>query len=350
MERLQTEIISDDSKALGFSKKGLASLGNDYMRGLWECDDLYATLQLILNRRKTPLTFSYVLNCFRYFFEEIFTNPQSVARAAMVADGHYNLRGDLFRAMLDSSMSYTCGYWKEASSLEGAQRDKLRVWCEKLDLKPGMRVLDIGCGWGNFAQFAAKEYGVHVTGVTISNKQAEFARRLCVGLPVEILLQDYRSIQGQFDRVISIEMIEAVGKKNIAHYFGVVERSLKSDGLFGLQAISAELLTLDSRRAVNDLFLWIRNNIFPNGYVPRLSELTKPSPKLSLLTLESLAPDYAKTLLAWHANLKERWHTLGRLNQPHFRRMWDFYLLSCAALFNTGNCDVYQIIYGRFSK
>jgi cyclopropane-fatty-acyl-phospholipid synthase len=194
-------------------------------------------------------------------------NLQSKARAYQVGEKHYDTGNQFFENMLDKRMVYTCGYWKEAQNLDEAQEAKLDLVCRKLNLQPGQRILDIGCGWGSFVKFAAEKYGVEAVGITISKEQAAYGKKNTDGLPVEIRLQDYRSVNETFDHVISLGMMEHVGYKNYRIYMEVVDRCLKDDGLFLLHTIG-NLLSAKS----GDLFA--DKYIFPNAVAPSPRQLT----------------------------------------------------------------------------
>lgn len=335
--------------------QGIDVLGDAFMAGSWTTPNLDQTMAALF-AEPTPAGASLPLahrlarhgRVLRYLVTAGLCNLQQGAGSLEVAHRHYDLGNDLFEAMLDRSMTYTSGLWRGATTLEDAQRAKLDALCEKLALKPGMSVLDIGCGWGNFAEHAARAYGVTVVGITISTEQARYARERCAGLPVTILEQDYRHVQGTFDRVVSIEMIEAVGKKNLGVFFDTIHRSLKPNGLFALQAISAETVTRYSTRRLNEFLLWILRHIFPNGYLPTLPELMTPARSAFILeNLDNLGDSYEKTLLAWEQNFTKRWSTLSKRYDERFYRMWRFYLLSCAALFRIRMTHVYQIVYRK---
>jgi cyclopropane-fatty-acyl-phospholipid synthase len=330
---------------------GIFGLGEAYVRGEWSSSDLKGLLRELFERdargegplkKWSPATFAYIL-------KDWVTNAQVGEGAYEVARRHYDLGNDLFTAMLDSeTMTYTCGYWRNATSLNQAQLQKLDLLCRKLKLEPGMRVLDIGCGWGNFAYFAAKRYGVSVVGLTVSKEQAALARERCAGLDVEILLQDYQTFSGQFDRVVSIEMIEAVGRKNIPVFFGMVERCLKEKGLFGLQVISAETFSSTSRAGLDQYILWLRRRIFPNGYIIKLAELMAPARRDFVLEdLHNFSADYARTLAAWRERFLAAWPSLKDKYGEPFKRMWLYYLCGCEALFEARLVQLYQIVYSK---
>jgi len=330
---------------------GLFGLGEAFIRGEWETSDLSELMYRIVTRHPSipvsvpkygvHIIFSWILDRLR--------NSQIGARAYEVAHRHYDLGNDLFKAMLDrDTMTYTCGYWKSASTLEQAQRAKIDLLCRKLMLKPGMKVLDIGCGWGNFAQYAAKNYGVSVVGLTVSKEQAQVARERCSDLPVEIILEDYRNFSGSFDRVVSIEMIEAVGRKNIASFFKMVRRCLIPRGLFGLQVIAAEILTSRSNPVLDQYILWLQKRIFPNGYLPNLRHLSAPDVEGFVIEdLHNFSSDYAKTLAEWSVRFQQAWPTLKDRYGDDFRRMWLYYLHGCEAMFRARVVQLYQVVYSN---
>jgi cyclopropane-fatty-acyl-phospholipid synthase len=282
------------------------------------------------------------------YLQHLFLNPQKGAGAFLVGKRHYDLGNDLFTAMLDRSMSYTCAYWKGSSSLEEAQVMKLDRICSKLKLRPGLRVLDIGCGWGNFAYHAAKNFGVSVVGLTVSREQATFARDRCRDLPVEILLQDYREFRGEVDRVVSIEMIEAVGRRNLPAYFQLIHDCLPRDGLAFIQAISAENFNSYSHPALDQFLVWLVKHIFPNGYLPTHRELIEPGRSLFVIEeVENISDDYEKTLRAWRENFEHHWPTLSNKYGEQFRRAWLYYLGGSIAMFQLRMANVFQVLFSK---
>ncbi len=343
------------SEIEAIAREGIDLLGEAFMDGRWSTHQLDETMVGLFTAQNDPQgelplsrKIARHLRLFRYLAASRLANLQHGIRGLQVAHRHYDLGNDLFEAMLDRSMTYTCGVWRGAKNLEEAQRAKLELLCQKLELKVGMTILDIGCGWGNFAEFAAREYGVSVTGVTISREQAVYARKRCAGLPVTILEQDYREPVGTFDRVVSIEMIEAVGRKNLGAFFDAVYRALEPDGIFALQAISSETATRYSSPRVDEFLLWILRYIFPNGYLPTLPELATPARSSFILEhLDNLGDSYDKTLMAWDQNISSRWSTLDARYDERFQRMWRFYLMSCAALFRSRMVQVYQMVYRK---
>jgi len=269
------------------------------------------------------------------------SNRQNRDRAFKVGEHHYDIGNDLYRQMLDSRMIYSCGYWPEAATLEQAQENKLDLVCRKLGLQPGMRVLDIGCGWGGAAKFIVERYDVTVVGCTVSAQQASLAQEECRGLPVQILLQDYREISGSFDRVFSIGMFEHVGYKNYRTYMKNVSRLLKDDGLFLLHTIGTNLSTIT-------VDPWIESYIFPNGMLPSAKQLIAASEGLFVLEdWHSFGADYDRTLMAWHDNFVGAWPKLSHDYDQRFFRMWCYYLLCCAGAFRARKNQLWQIVFSK---
>ncbi|HMO02164.1 MAG TPA: class I SAM-dependent methyltransferase [Oligoflexia bacterium] len=337
-----------DIKSAEIAKtRGLYGLGEAYMAGEWESQNLDNIIRSIALQgycKKISLRRLFKL------LTTLFINHQKGQKAFEVAERHYDLSNRLFTAMLDSSMSYTCGYWREAKNLEEAQTAKLRLICEKLKLAPGMRVLDIGCGWGNFAHYASTHYGVEVVGLTVSNQQAEIAKARCAKLPVEIRLQDYQKFKEriQFDRVVSIEMIEAVGKKNLPKFYETIKNSLKDSGIFLLQVITGEMFSRTSNPALDDYLVWLIKYIFPNGYLPSSRELFMPEKYgLKIENIHNLGSDYIKTLTAWQENFENNWFSLKQEFSDSFKRMWLYYLAGCRVMFELSFVQIYQIAYSK---
>jgi len=265
-------------------------------------------------------------------------NPQSRRRAFIVGEKHYDVGDDLFERMLDPRMIYSCGYWPHAADLAAAQEHKLDLVCRKLGLERGMRVLDIGCGWGGAAQFAAERYGVEVTGITVSKHQAAAAAGRCKGLPVEIRLEDYRRLQGRFDRIWSLGMFEHVGVRNYRTYLRTVRRLLAPDGLFLLH-------TIGSNVSVRTTDPWIEKYIFPNSMLPSIAQIARAAESLWVVEdWHGFGPFYDRTLLAWYRNFEARWAEIAATYGERFRRMWRFWLLSSAASFRARRNQLWQIV------
>ncbi len=270
-------------------------------------------------------------------------NLQTRDRSREVGERHYDLGNDLYAAMLGKRLVYSCGYWTQADdrvlgSLDAAQEAKLDLVCRKLRLRPGMRVLDIGCGWGEAMKFAAERYGVSGVGITISKQQADYARDLCAGLPIEIRLQDYRELHESFDASFSIGMFEHVGVKNYRGYLEVARRCLSDGGLFLLHCIG-------SNRSVNHADPWIGRYIFPNSMLPSAAQIAQAVEGLFVIEdWHNFGPDYDRTLQAWRGNVERAWSLLPARYDERFRRMWRFYLAASMATFRIRNSQLWQVV------
>lgn len=318
-------------------QEGSLGLGESYMDGWWECDRLDIFFQMILAAELDAHLPKHFSDIVRIASARIF-NYQTRKRAWIVGKEHYDLGNDLFSRMLDPYMQYSCAYWKDAETLEQAQQAKLRMICEKLQLKPGMSLLDIGCGWGGLSQFAAKEYGVSVKGVTISAEQQKMAQERCAGLDVEILLQDYRDLNEKFDRIVSVGMFEHVGPKNYRTYFEVVARNLKPDGLFLLHTIGSNQTDLN-------VDPWINKYIFPNGCLPSVAHIASKSEDLFVLEdWHNFGVDYDRTLMAWFEAFQKSWPEIKDNYSDRFYRMFTYYLNACAGAFRARNIQLWQVL------
>lgn len=319
--------------------KGNLGLGEAYMDGAWEAEHLDEFFCRLLRSRATddvrPIRLIFHTLCARLF------NRQSKSRAWEVGKAHYDLGNDFYAAMLDPRMAYTCGYWKNASTLAEAQEAKLELICQKLQLKPGMTVLDIGCGWGSFMRYAAERYQVKCVGVTISKEQAEWAQSRSANLPMDFRLQDYREMDERFDRIVSIDMFEHVGHKNYRTYMGVAHRCLEDDGLFLLHTIGK-----NKRLSTSDP--WIDKYIFPNGELPSLGQIGDAMDGLFVAEdLHNFGADYDKTLMAWYANFEAAWPRFAQELGDRFYRMWRYYLLSCAGAFRARDIQLWQWVLSK---
>ncbi|MGI8465330.1 cyclopropane fatty acyl phospholipid synthase [Pectobacterium punjabense] len=321
-------------------REGSLGLGESYMDGWWECERLDMFFHLVL-RAGLKDTLPRRLHDLMRIATARITNLQSRRRSRVVGELHYDLGNDLFSLMLDPYMQYSCAYWKQAQTLEHAQEDKLTMICEKLQLKPGMTLLDIGCGWGGLAEFAARRYGVSVYGITISREQQTLAQQRCLGLDVIIKLQDYRDLDRHFDRVVSVGMFEHVGPRNYDNYFRIVRRSLKPNGLFLLHTIGAN--STDSR-----LDPWIHKYIFPNGCIPSVVHIAQASePDMVMEDWHNFGVDYDCTLMAWHTRFQQGWPQLATHYSERFRRMFSYYLNACAGAFRARELQLWQIVFSR---
>ena len=334
-ERLYARVLAQGS--LGF--------GEAYMDGWWDSVAFDETMaRLLLAKLDEAVHVSPAL--LWHFIKARVLNLQSRQRAFEVGEQHYDLGNDLYEAMLDKRMVYTCGYWENAKTLDEAQEAKLDLVCRKIGLKKGERVLDIGCGWGSFAKFAAERDGAEVVGITVSVEQAALARERCQGLPampdgrprVEIRVQDYREVQDTFDHIVSLGMFEHVGEKNYREYFEVARRCLKPGGLFLLHTIGGNR----SRRATDP---WINKYIFPNGMIPSVAQIGKAiEGQFVMEDWHNFGPDYDTTLMAWFHNFDAAWPRLRDKYGERFYRMWKYYLLVSAGAFRSRSLQLWQIV------
>lgn len=329
--------VHDDRFYARVLHEGPLGLGESYMDKWWDCQAIdqfceRAIKARLENKIKTSKRLS-----FKYALSRII-NFQTKERAFEVGEKHYDLGDDLFEAMLDPSRNYTCGFWHNATNLSEAQINKMDLACQKLWLKPGMRLLDIGCGWGALAKYAAENFGVEVVGVTISKNQYEYAKEQCKGLPIEIRFQDYRDINEKFDRIVSLGMFEHVGHLNYREYMQVVKNCLKDDGIFLLHTIGNNITTFKTNE-------WTSKYIFPNGMLPSIAQIGKACENLFVMEdWHNFGADYDKTLMAWHANFNNNWDKLKNKYSERFFRMWNFYLLSSAGSFRARDIQLWQVV------
>ncbi|MGO1462219.1 MAG: cyclopropane fatty acyl phospholipid synthase [Marinobacter sp.] len=318
-------------------------LGESYMDGWWDCEALDEFCFRILKAgaegiAKNQLTLTLQWLTF------LFHNRQSAQRAPQVARQHYDLGNQLFELMLGRTMAYSCGYWHEAQTLDQAQDAKLDLVCRKLGLEPGMTLLDIGCGWGSLLEHAAKHYGVSGTGVTLSEEQVEGARVRCQGLPVKILLEDYRELSGRYDCVASIGMFEHVGRRNYTTFMETTAHLLRDDGLMLLHCIGENKSTAEHDP-------WIEKYIFPNGELPSIKQIAEAAEdRFVVEDMHNFGPDYARTLTAWDANFRRHWGTLKTPYDERFYRMWRYYLNLCAGAFRARNTQLWQWVFSKPSQ
>jgi cyclopropane-fatty-acyl-phospholipid synthase len=319
---------------------GSLALGESYMDGWWDCEALDQFFERIMAanldkkvRKSKALLWAVV--------KARLTGMHGRARAFEIGRRHYDIGNDLFTVMLDKRMNYSCAYWKEADTLDKAQEAKLELTCRKLGLQPGMRVLDIGCGWGAFVIYAAEKYGVEVTGVTVSEEQVKLAQNNCAQLPVRFELKDYRDIQGTFDRIVSIGMFEHVGYPNYRTFMQVVNRCLKDDGLFLLH-------TIGGNTSVRTVDPWIAKYIFPNSMLPSARQITEAAEGIFILEdWHSFGSHYDPTLMAWHRKFIDNWRHIQDAYDQRFQRMWIYYLLSCAGSFRARKNQLWQIVFSK---
>jgi cyclopropane-fatty-acyl-phospholipid synthase len=319
---------------------GTLGFGESYMDGWWDCEALDEMCCRAIGARLEK-RFEFRLPNIWALLSALLVNQQTARRSRKVGRVHYDLSNDFFEAMLDPNMQYSCALFAEGDDLASAQLRKLDWICKRLRLQPGLRLLDIGCGWGGLARYAADHYGCHVVGITISQEQFVYAQRWCRGLDVEIQLRDYREVTGRFDRVVSVGMVEHVGYRNYRTYMRAAARSLGEGGLFLCQGICGNF----SRFHTDP---WIKRYIFPNSVLPSLAGLTRAAEGFLILEdVKNIGPNYDPTLLAWEENFRRAWPRFADRYGERFRRMWRFYLLSCAGAFRARSLQVFSILFSK---
>lgn len=332
-EKLYTRLMAGGSLALGES----------YMDKWWDCERPDEFIYKVLSSNLENVVKHSPKLLARIMLTKVL-NLQTRSRAADSVHQHYDIGNDLFTRMLDKRLVYTCAYWKDASTLEEAQVNKMDLACRKLKLEPGMRLLDIGCGWGSFVKYAAEKYGVIATGISISEEQITLARELCKGLPVEIINVDYRDVDQKFDRITCFGMFEHVGHKNHCTYMETVNRCLDDEGLFLLHTVGNPVT-----RTYPDP--WLSKYIFPDYTIPSITHLGKATEGLFYMEdLHNFGLYYDKTLMAWHHNFTSHWDELKDKYGERFYRMWTYYLMACAGGFRAKRNFLWQIVFSKRNR
>ena len=319
--------------------QGSLGAGESYMDGWWDCEKLDEFFNRILrvHLEKKLVTAGLIMAVAK---SELL-NMQTVTRSKKVAKQHYDLGNEFYKTMLDKHMQYTCGYWKNARTLQQAQEHKLELICMKLGLKKGDTVLELGCGWGGFAKYAAENYGCAVTAYNISKEQVSYARDACKGLPVKIVLDDYRNAKGKYDKVVSIGLCEHVGPKNYRGFMNLAYNCLNDYGLFFLHTIGGN----ESKVSCDP---WTCKYIFPNGVIPSLHQISEASEGLFVQEdFHNFGIDYDKTLMAWFRNFDRSWPKFKSQYGDRFYRMWKYYLLSCAGAFRARKIHLWQFVFSK---
>jgi cyclopropane-fatty-acyl-phospholipid synthase len=320
--------------------QGTLGLGEAYMDGWWDCqqlDELFSKFCSAQVQSRVMLHPQSIKNGLWSYF----INRQSKNLVSHVVRHHYDIGNELYRSMLDKRLTYSCGYWKEAKTLDEAQEHKFDLICRKLNLQAGQRILDIGCGWGSFMKYAAEKYQVSCVGVTLSVEQTALAKELCHGLPIEIRLADYRDLNETFDHIVSIGMFEHVGYKNYRQYMKVARRCLSDDGLFVLHTIgrNKSVITVDP---------WIEKYIFPAGMLPSVKQIAKAiEGQFVMEDWHNFGADYDRTLMCWFENFTNHWSIIADNYDERFFRMWTYYLLSCAGAFRARGNQLWQIVLSK---
>lgn len=319
-------------------RQGTLGAGEAYMDGWWDCEALDVMFYKAIcgqlgNRFSGKNLPAYFLKIYQTFF-----NLQNRKRAFDVGKKHYDFDNAMFERMLGPTMNYSCGYWRNADNLDDAQTAKMDLICRKLDLKPGQQVLDIGCGWGALARFMQQNYNVEVTGISVSSEQIEYAKNADKSGKINWIFNDYRELQGNFDRIVSVGMFEHVGYKNYKSFMREVRRLLKDDGIFLLHTIGS-----NAQRKGTDP--WIDKYIFPNGMLPAEVNLTEAFNDLFIMEdWQNFGADYDKTLMAWSKAFDEGYKAGDFSCDERARRMFQYYLQSCAGSFRARDMQLWQIV------
>lgn len=320
-------------------RDGRLGVGEAYLDGQWDAGAVDQFIERLLLARVNERVQDW--QALLYVAAARTFNLQNGRRVSRAVAHHYDIGNDLYQAMLGPTLSYTCAYWQNATTLDEAQLAKLDLVCKKLALRPGMKLLELGCGWGTFAKFAAENYGVEVTGYTLSKEQVALGTELCRGLPIELRLRDYREARGSFDRVVSIGMMEHVGHKNHRAYFETVDRCLKPDGLAFVHTIGGNV----SEKLIDSFF---HKYLFPNALIPSLAQLAAAAEGLFVVEdVHNIGPHYDPTLMAWHERFEAAWPSLSARYDERFHRLWRFYLLSSAGSFRARFTQLFQVVFSR---
>ena len=339
---------------------GDIGFGESYMSGYWETSDLTKVISFFISNmdylpsmsgaRKafSPINFLKTFNKFQHYFK-----PNNLKGSQKNISAHYDLNNDFFKLFLDPTMTYSSGYFKETEdTLEQAQKNKYQSLCEAIKLNENNHILEIGCGWGGFAIYAATAFGCKVTGITISKEQFKYAtdkvKTLGLEKQISIVFEDYRKVKGKFDKVVSIEMIEAVGHKYFKAYFKQIDNLLTEEGVLGLQAIVIPDQRYDEYRKSID---WLQKHIFPGGLLPSIAKINESVNKtgnMNLYSLKEMGFSYANTLRHWLSNFEQNLSDVSALGfDEMFIRKWEYYLCSCEASFKERNINVVQMVYAR---
>lgn len=316
---------------------GTLGLGEAYMDGWWDCQRLDQLFYYLSRHRMSSNQHIHSLSGCLSLARAVLINMPKIS-AYQIAKKHYDIGNQLFQRMLDPYMNYSCGYWKNATDLRQAQAAKMKLICDKLMLEPGMKVLDIGCGWGGLMRYAVENYHVTATGITVSAEQVRYIEQNYGDLAIKVFLQDYRSLQGCYDRIYSVGMFEHVGHKNYRVYMQKMRQLLSDDGLFLLHTIGAI-------RSSPGGDPWLTKYIFPNSELPAVSQIAAACEDFFLIEdWHNFGSDYDRTLLAWAENFDRAWSELKSSYDERFYRMWKYYLLSIAGTFRARYNQLWQVV------
>lgn len=334
--------VTNDDFYQRVMSQGSIGLGESYMDGWWDAAELDSFFYKLLSVPEIEKSVKVDLATAVMYAKAKILNMQTKARSTKVAKQHYDLGNSFYEKMLDKRMQYTCAYWKDAKTLDEAQENKLDLICKKAQLKPGEKVLELGCGWGWFAKYAAEKYGVSVKAYNISEEQVKYGREISKGLPVEIILADYREAEGLFDKVVSVGLCEHVGYRNYPEFMETAYRCLKDKGLFVLH-------TIGGNESTTEIDPWMDKYIFPNAMLPSIKQLAEASEGFFVMEdWHNLSTNYDKTLLAWYENFNRNWPQIkGGSFDDRFYRMWKYYLMASAGGFRSRRSQLWQVVYSK---
>lgn len=319
--------------------RGSLGLGESYVDGWWRCRDLETLIYRLLRcGLERPNRWRWAER--RLALQATLFNQQTRRRARRVAAAHYDLGEDVF-AFLGAVKNYSCGYFEGTDDLDVAQQRKLELLCRKLQLRRGDRLLDIGGGWGEFARYAASRYGASVTSINIADEQLRFARSYCAGCDVEVVKCDYRDVTGSYDKIAAIAMLPHVGPRNYRHFMQVMHDRLRPNGIALIESTGGNAPRTHCEP-------WIDTYIFRGGTIPALSQVTRAYEGLFVLEdLHNFAPSYVATLRAWYVNLQRSWPSLSARHGESLRRMFEYFLLACAAAFRARELQYWHLVLTR---
>ncbi len=336
--------VKDDRFYERLLRDASVGFGESYMEDWWEVPRLDVLIDKLFRANiKQKIQGSWRLKALTV--KAMLLNLQAKTRSGASVEAHYDIGNDLYTRMLDPRMVYTCGYYKDAKNLTEAQEAKLDLVARKVGLQPGMRVLDLGCGWGGMASWAAEKYGCSVVGVTLSKDQVSLGNEMWgpkgKKLDVELRLCDYRDVQGTFDRVISIGMMEHVGPKNYRDMMSVVHARLKDDGV-------ALVHTIANNKSLRHGTPWIEKYIFPNAVAPSLEQIGRATSGMFVLEdLHNIGEDYDTTLMAWWENFDRTYSEISHKYDRKFYQMWKFYLLAAAGAARARDGQLFQMVFTK---
>lgn len=358
-EGVPAELVVHDSQLfIALLWSGDIGLGEAYVESYWDSPNVTAVLEFFSLNQKHKDDKGWGLSWLGDVFHRQLHKKRanSLAGSKRNISAHYDLSNDMYEEFLDNRMQYSCAYWEHPDeSLEKAQLNKMRRLLSSLDIEPGMKILEVGSGWGYLARMAAEEFGAKVTSVTLSQEQLKYAQKHVekAGLShmIEFRLQDYREVNEQFDRIISVEMIEAVGHDNLSTYFEQLDTNLKEDGKIAIQVITVP--DQKFQNYVKDCD-WIQKYIFPGALCPSMGAIQESMAKSSRLWIEStvnIGGHYARTLDEWRIRFEANWGAIQKMGfDERFRRVWNYYLMYCEAGYRSGVLGNHQLVLSKTSR